>query len=55
MTVLMLDVASVTCFRCFAGILGVTECLWEEHKHVHMLAPVRLLPSDVVVILSTAV
>lgn len=55
MAVLMVDVAAVTCFRCFTDILGVTECLWEEHEHVHMLAPVWWLPSDVVVILSTAV
>ena len=41
MTVLMLDVAAVTCFRCFADILGVTECLWEEYEHVDMPVPVR--------------
>lgn len=55
MTVLMLDVAAVTCFRCFADILGVAECLWEEHEHVDMPVPVRWLPSDVVAILNTAV
>jgi len=41
MTVLMLDVATVTRFRCFADILGVTECLWEERERVDMPVPVR--------------
>ena len=55
MTVLMLDVAAVTCFTCYADILGVTEWLWEVHEHVDMPVPVRWLPSDVAVILNSAV
>jgi hypothetical protein len=29
----MLAVAAVICFWCFADILGVTECLWEEQEN----------------------
>jgi hypothetical protein len=40
MAVLMLDVAAVTCFKCFADILGATECLLKEYEHVDMPIPV---------------